>query len=114
MKADRERLRIFLERESLMKSLQESKERFRNLIETTSDWIWEIDRDGRYTYSSPRVKDMLGYRPEEILHKTLMDIAVPHQAEESSMTYEKLLQARKAFQRPGEHLSGQERPGRGA
>ena len=97
LKADRERLRIFLERESLMKSLQESKERFRNLLETTSDWIWEMDRDGRYTYSSPRVKDILGYRPEEILNKTLMDIAVPQQAEESGMNYEKLLHAGKPF-----------------
>ena len=53
--ADRERQRIFLERENLMKSLEESKERFRNLLETTSDWIGRRDREGRYTYSSPHV-----------------------------------------------------------
>jgi PAS domain S-box-containing protein/putative nucleotidyltransferase with HDIG domain len=97
LKADRERLRIFLERGSLLKSLQESEERFRNLIETTSDWIWEMDPDGRYTYSSPKVKDMLGYQPEEILTKSLKDIAVPHQAEEITVAYEQLLQAKKPF-----------------
>ena len=45
------------EREHLMKSLGESTERFRNLVETTSDWIWETDKVGRFTYSSPKVTD---------------------------------------------------------
>jgi PAS domain-containing protein len=80
IKGDQERWRIFLEREGLMKSLRESKERFRNLLETTSDWIWETNADGKYTYSSPRVYDLLGYQPEEILNKTLVDIAMPQQA----------------------------------
>ncbi len=95
MIADRERLGIFMERELLMKSLEESKDRYRNLIETTSDWIWESDCDGRYTYSSPRVKDFLGYLPEEILNKTLMDIVSPQQVKTFNTTYEKLLRAQK-------------------
>ena len=42
-------------------------ERFRTIIETALDWIWEIDREGQFTYSNGAVKDMLGYRPEEVL-----------------------------------------------
>ena len=95
MIADRERLGIFMERELLMKSLEESKDRYRNLIETTSDWIWESDCDGRYTYSSPRVTDLLGYLPEEIVNKTLMDIVSPRQAKTFNTTYQKLLCAQK-------------------
>ncbi len=91
MLADRERLGIFKERETLMKSLEESKERYRNLIETTSDWIWESDSDGRYTYSSPRVKDLLGYLPEEIINKTLMDIVSPQQAKTFRTTFKNLI-----------------------
>jgi len=97
MIADRERLEIFLERERLMKSLEESKERYRNLIETTSDWIWECDGDGKYIYSSPRLMDLLGYRPEEIINKTLMDIVSPQQAKTFNTTYEKLLRAQEPF-----------------
>ncbi len=93
MAADRERLGIFLERERLMKSLEESKERYRNLIETTSDWIWECDGDGKYTYSSPRLIDQLGYQPEEIINKTLMDIVSPQEAKTFITIYEKLLRA---------------------
>ena len=95
MISDRERLGIFMEREILMKSLEVSKERYRNLIETTSDWIWESDCDGRYTYSSPRVTDLLGYLPEKIINKTLMDIVSPQQVKTFSTTFEKLLRAQK-------------------
>jgi len=95
MKADRERIAIFLERERLLKSLEESKERYRNLIETTSDWIWECDRDGKYTYSSPRVSDLLGYKPDEILNKTLMNIVSPQQEKMFNTTYKELLHGQK-------------------
>ena len=91
--ADRERLGIFQEREILMKSLEESKERYRNLIETTSDWIWEADSTGTYTYSSPRVQDLLGYLPEEILGKTLLDIVSPQQAHTFIAAFNELLRA---------------------
>jgi len=95
--ADRERLRIFAERGILLKSLEQSTERFRNLIETTSDWIWEIDRDGRCTYSSPRVENLLGFEPEEILHTTLTAFAVPDQAAEASAVFTTLLADGKPF-----------------
>lgn len=75
--ADGERLRIFRERERLMKALQESKEKFQDLLETSTDWIWETDKKGSYTYSSPKVKDLLGFEPTEILGKTMMDIVSP-------------------------------------
>jgi PAS domain-containing protein len=32
---------------------RESKERFRNLVETIKHWIWEVDAQGLYTYVSP-------------------------------------------------------------
>ncbi len=97
MIADRERLGIFMERETLLKSLQESKERYRNLIETTSDWIWESDENGRYTYASSRVKEMLGYLPEEIINKTLMDIVSPQQVKTFHTTYKNLVAAQKSI-----------------
>ena len=97
MLADRERMTIFRERESLMTSLAESNERFRNLLETTSDWIWETDGSGRYTYSSPRLHNMLGYTSEEVLGKTLMDLASPRTREALKSDYVKLLAPGKPY-----------------
>ncbi|NQT73381.1 MAG: PAS domain S-box protein [Chloroflexi bacterium] len=62
-------------------ALRESEERFRSLVETTSDWIWSVNLDGIYTYVSPRIKDLLGYEPEEIIGKTPLDLMPPIEAE---------------------------------
>lgn len=62
------------ERKRAEEMLRLSNEGFRALVETTSDWIWETDRKGVYTYSSPRVADLLGYCPEEIVGKSPLDL----------------------------------------
>lgn len=49
--------------------LTESEARFRNLVENTNDWVWELDARGRFSYSSPRSQELLGYAPQEILGK---------------------------------------------
>lgn len=60
--------------------LRRSEERFRSLVETTSDWVWEVDKNIVYTYASARVKDILGYEPEEIVGKTPFDLMPPNEA----------------------------------
>ena len=55
------------------KKLKEAEERFRNIVENTSNWIWEYDKDGFFTYSNSRVRNILGYEPEEILGKKAFD-----------------------------------------
>jgi len=62
------------ERKSTEQAQCENAHHFRALVETTSDWVWEIDRDGCYTYASPRVTDLLGYHPDEVLGKTPFDL----------------------------------------
>jgi len=54
-------------------ALRNSETRFRALVETISDWIWEIDNKGFFTYSSPKIKELLGYEPNEIIGKTPLD-----------------------------------------
>lgn len=57
-------------------ALHESEERFRSLVETTSDWVWEADVEGRFTYCSPVCEQLYGYRPEELLGQSLFDTLV--------------------------------------
>ncbi len=74
--------------------LEQSEQRFRSLVETTSDWIWSTDQAGTYTYSSPRVKDLLGYEPEEVVGKTLFDFVAPgEKARWSALVRQNMAQA---------------------
>lgn len=54
------------ERERMELALRESEERFRAIVESSQDWIWEIDTQGRMTYNNPTVERILGYTPEEM------------------------------------------------
>lgn len=51
-------------------ALHANEARWRSLLENTHDWVWGGDANGRYTYASPHVLEMLGYTPEEVLGKT--------------------------------------------
>jgi PAS domain S-box-containing protein len=46
-----------------------------------------VDEAGRYTYVSPRIKDLLGYEPEEIMHKTPFDLMPPEEAKRIKETF---------------------------
>jgi PAS domain S-box-containing protein len=67
-------------RKQAEEALRESEERFRNLVESTHDLIWEIDENAVYTYVSPQIKDILGYDVEEVLGKTPFDFMPPEEA----------------------------------
>ena len=76
-------LRNITERKRAEKALRESEERFRQITETSEEWIWEVDVNGLYTYSSPVVEKILGYKPEEIVgEKHFYDFFVPEIREE--------------------------------
>ncbi len=49
--------------------LSESERKFMQVTESAGEWIWEVDANGLYTYSSPVVEEMLGYTPDEIVGK---------------------------------------------
>ncbi len=61
------------ERKKTEKALREAEEKFRSLVESTSDMIWQVDEKAVYTYVSPKIKDILGYEPQEVVGKTPFD-----------------------------------------
>ena len=80
-------------------ALHHSEQRFRSLVETTSDWIWAVDPDGVYTYASPKIKDLLGYEPEEVVGKTPFDMMPPDEAEQLTATFREIVSRGEPFTR---------------
>jgi len=72
---------------------------FRALVETSSDWIWETDAEGKYVYASPRVRELLGYEPSEILGRTPFSLMPPEEAERVRAEFERAAVERKPIVR---------------
>ncbi len=78
-------------------ALRKSEDKFRSLVEATSDWIWEVDERGIYTYSSPKVRELIGYKPEEILGKTPFDLMPQDEAVRVGGLFRDIIDSRESF-----------------
>jgi PAS domain S-box-containing protein len=92
-----ENARLYDNARRVRESLRESQERFRHLIETTSDWVWEMNDRGVYTYVSPKIRDILGYEPEEVLGKTFFDFMPREEARRAADAFVSLTRNQKPF-----------------
>jgi PAS domain S-box-containing protein/diguanylate cyclase (GGDEF)-like protein len=50
-----------------VQQLRDNEARLRATIETSQDWIWETDVDGKFRYCSAAVTDILGYQPAHVI-----------------------------------------------
>jgi PAS domain S-box-containing protein len=86
------------ERKKMEEELRDSEEKFRMLVENVSDWIWEVDGRGVYTYVSPKVEDILGYKPKEVIGKTPFDFMPKEEAKRVATEFRKIIKNKKEFQ----------------
>jgi PAS domain S-box-containing protein len=47
----------------------EQDKRFHQIAENAREWIWEVDANGLYSYSSPLALQLFGYTPDEVIGK---------------------------------------------
>ena len=69
------------ERRSMERRLREEQEFVRRLVACFPDVIVVLDTDGRYTFVSPRIQELLGYTPEELVGGTLEERPHPDDRE---------------------------------
>ncbi len=60
--------------------LAASEEKMRIFIESTDDWIWEVNTAAQYTFSNPSVQSILGFTPAEIMGMDFFSL-VPEEEE---------------------------------
>lgn len=84
-------------RKRVEEELRKSEERYRALVETTSDWVWEVDQNSRYTYVSPKVKDILGYTPQEMIGHTPFEFMREEEARQVQVIFSEIAARRSPF-----------------
>ncbi|MFQ5976354.1 MAG: PAS domain S-box protein, partial [Candidatus Hydrothermarchaeales archaeon] len=85
------------ERKKNEEDLYNSEKRFKDIAENANEWIWEMDSEGRYTYSNLVVWKILGYKPEEILEMHFYDLIHPDYREEMKKASFDVINKKQAF-----------------
>ena len=61
------------ERKAAEEKLRQSEQRYRRLVDTASEGIWELDEQYMTTYVNRRMAEMLGYEPQEMVGRKLSE-----------------------------------------
>ncbi len=75
-----------------------------------NNWIWEVDKDGIYTHVDPKVEDIMGYKPEELLGKTPFDLMPSDESASIANTFKNIVKNRQpivALKNLNQHKDGQ-------
>ena len=75
--------------------LRRSEERFGHLIQNLSDVITVVAADGTMLYHSPSVERVGGYRPSELVGKSLLDFIHPEDVASVRAALERVMVARR-------------------
>ncbi len=74
-----------------------ARRRFQAVVEASSDWVWQLDRDFRFTYLSERYFEVSQLSPEDILGRTSWEIAERDREGNDWSELVRLLKARRGF-----------------
>ncbi|MDD4183306.1 MAG: PAS domain S-box protein, partial [Candidatus Omnitrophica bacterium] len=80
-----------------VKMLRNSEERFRNLAESISDFIWEVDENTICRYASKKVEDLLGFSADEVVGKVPFAFTDKDDEESGKVILDTLIKSHKPF-----------------
>lgn len=80
------------ERKLTEENLHKKDERLHDLIFSLGDWVWEIDNEGVFTYSSKQVHQLLGVTVEEVIGKTPFSLMAKEDAKKMKDVFTKTVE----------------------
>lgn len=87
------------ERRQSEEALIKVEKRFRDLAESTSDIVWEVDADLKFTYVNKKVRETYGYEVDEILGKSMPFTLAPHEVKRFSRYVNRMAKLRRPIRR---------------
>jgi PAS domain S-box-containing protein len=93
--------RVRLEEELRQKAveLERSEERYRFLVESSPDIVFELDADGRFTFLSTTSQTMTGWDPAQVLGQGLLTVVSPATADYVATEWQRI-QDDPTYERP--------------
>lgn len=82
------------EQRAMEKQLHKEQEFVRRLVESFPDIIAVLDREGRFTFASPRVEDVLGIPPADLIGRPFAAQAAEQDRAKLAGTFESILSLR--------------------
>ncbi len=92
-----ENTRLYQETLDRAAALAESEDRYRRLAEGATDIIFTVDLKGKFTYVNPRIQEVLGYRPEELLGRPSIAYVAPKDQDIVRAVFARALRGESAF-----------------
>ncbi len=83
--------RDITKQKKLEETLRENENKLRNLIDLTSEFIWQVDENGVYTFVSDNISNIVGYDSSEIIGKTPFDFMNQKEAERVGLLFSKIV-----------------------
>ena len=84
--------RTFAQMETTEQALLHSEERLQRIVDNSLDLICEIDAQGILRFASPSYRAVLGYEPEQLIGRSLMEYIHPDDAATVQLANEQALQ----------------------
>ncbi len=92
-----ENARLYQESLDRAAALAETEDRYRRLAEGATDIIFTVDLKGKFTYLNPRIQEVLGYRPKDLLGTPSIATVAPKDQDLVRAVFARALQGESAF-----------------
>ena len=83
------------DRKSAEKKLIESEKRFKDISLSSGSWVWEIDKNGTFTYCSEGITKTLGYSVNELIGKNSFSLMPPKETIRTKTIFNQLFKQKK-------------------
>ncbi|HEY2601958.1 MAG TPA: PAS domain S-box protein [Thermoleophilaceae bacterium] len=90
--------------------LRESERKYRDLVETSSDLIWSVDKTGHFTFVNRAARRIYGYEPEEMLGRPIGDFETEEQRLKDVDAFRGVLTGTPLFSYETRHIRKDGRP----
>lgn len=81
-------------------ALENMVKRYRSLLETSSDWIWETNKNCKFIYSNKRSEDFLGYTTAQLMGMRICELAYPEGSQKVKDQFRKMREYAQECGRP--------------